>query len=61
MSNDERLIPRLENWQLILDHLHGEVYDDDRFPDGLRVRTSTVRELNEAEGYAQTRNTGTRN
>jgi hypothetical protein len=52
-------LPILENWQLINNHLYGEIHNDEkgRFPDGTPIRTSTLQEINEAEGYAQTLNT----
>ncbi len=49
--------PKLENWRMLGGMLIGEVYEDIRFADGSPVRTSIVKELNESEGYAITKNT----
>jgi len=50
-------MPRLEKWLLIEEHLYGNIYDDNRFLVGSPVRTSKVKEINEAEHTAQTKNT----
>jgi hypothetical protein len=52
-------MPRLEKWQLINNHLYGEIFSDEknRFEGGTSVKTSSVEEIDEVTGFAQTRNT----
>ena len=54
-------MPRLENWQLITVYgrelLHGDIYDDHRFPDGENVYTSEVQSIDEKRREATTKNT----
>jgi hypothetical protein len=56
-------MPRLENWAIINDNfrdcsrLVGDIYDDDRFPDGKAVSTSRLVEVDFANNVALTKNT----
>jgi hypothetical protein len=54
----------LENWTLKYSmakemyYLSGDIYNDkkDRFPDGQRIYTSRIEEVNFQDGYAKTKN-----
>jgi len=52
---------RLENWKMVGWGSHyrlvGEIYSDERFLDGTTVTTSSIQEIDELAGWAQTRNT----
>ncbi len=48
---------RLENWSVYNGSLVGDVYDDNRFPDGKRVITTRLVSINFEENSAKTENT----
>lgn len=51
---------RLENWRIVEDRLHGEVYghpNQHRCRDGTRIRTSKIVKLNLDRNVAETMNT----
>lgn len=55
-------MPRLEQWRICSydnSRLTGIIHDDEvlRFDDGTKITTSSIVELNEKEGYCQTKNT----
>lgn len=39
-------MPRIENWEYDCGFLYGNIYDDDRFDEGVYIKTQTVKVLN---------------
>ncbi|QNK01718.1 hypothetical protein [Dyella telluris] len=61
MTGSTKPVRTIKNWTLQrvgVNHvLHGRVFEDDRFPSGSWIRTSTVVSVDFAKKIAETRNT----